>query len=260
MIELQTILGADKGRNAFYKARDNFTILQEFANDANDNFIELFNQIVDITNQTALKTFPTTTEALIYINKTSDLSISPYVTTLNGWDVDAVSIDRLPPIGRGWWNIFHISVLSGYPPWVPENLALQYWMLNGYADNPTIYIRYCINNTWTQFKRILGSDNWISATLQNGWTGTLQYRKNQIGQTEISGRVKPGTRTFGTVMAQIPAQYAHPDRVFPLDMYGTNGEVFTGVVLEVNGSIKIYLPYSGNSGTHDLFISAVIPI
>lgn len=219
---------------------------------ANDNFIELY-------NQATLKTLPTTAETLAYINKTSDLSISPYVITLNGWETSAVSIDKLPPIGRGWWNIFHISALNGYPPWVQENLALQFWMLNGYSDNPTIYIRYCINNTWTQFKRILGSDNWITATLQNGWTGTLQYRKNNIGQLEIEAVIKSGTTNQGTVITTLPVGYRpYIARVPLLSAIGDDLSGGLGIVLADDGKIMVTSAAAGTSYTSNWYINATI--
>ncbi len=51
--------------------------------------------------------------------------------------------------------------------------------------------------------------NWTNATLQNGATGTLQYRKNQIGQLELrtSGNLVFGTITVATVIATLPEGY-----------------------------------------------------
>lgn len=51
--------------------------------------------------------------------------------------------------------------------------------------------------------------NWINATLQNGATGTLLFRRNQIGQLEIktSGNLAFGTITQATVITTLPGGY-----------------------------------------------------
>lgn len=51
--------------------------------------------------------------------------------------------------------------------------------------------------------------NWINATLQNGATGTLLFRRNQIGQLEIktSGNLAFGTITQATVITTLPEGY-----------------------------------------------------
>lgn len=51
--------------------------------------------------------------------------------------------------------------------------------------------------------------DWTNATLQNGATGTLLFRRNQIGQLEIktSGNLAFGTITQATVIATLPEGY-----------------------------------------------------
>jgi hypothetical protein len=59
-----------------------------------------------------------------------------------------------------------------------------------------------------QLAKIIYEDvHWDTATLQNGWTGTLQYRKNQIGQLEIKANITAGTVTNGTTISQLPTGY-----------------------------------------------------
>ncbi|SMB95304.1 hypothetical protein SAMN00017405_0374 [Desulfonispora thiosulfatigenes DSM 11270] len=49
--------------------------------------------------------------------------------------------------------------------------------------------------------------NWISATLQNGWTGTLKYSKNDLGQVVLYGNLTVGTIATYTVVTTLPSEY-----------------------------------------------------
>lgn len=44
----------------------------------------------------------------------------------------------------------------------------------------------------------------FSATLENGWTGTLNYKKNGVGIVTVAGYIVPGTVANGTVVATLP--------------------------------------------------------
>jgi len=74
-------------------------------------------------------------------------------------------------------------------------------------------IRRYDNITWTAWKKIATDkqEDWITATLLNGSTGTLQYRKNQIGQLELRANITVGTVAIGTEIAVLPIGY------FPLE-------------------------------------------
>lgn len=86
-------------------------------------------------------------------------------------------------------------------------------------------------------------ENWITATLQSGWTGTLQYRRNQIGLLEISFTMSSGTITAGTTIATLPDGY-RPLRITALPVHqSTDGKV--GQFLTVSSSGAIYVPTVG---------------
>lgn len=81
--------------------------------------------------------------------------------------------------------------------------------------------------------------NWITATLQNGWTGALQYRKNQIGQIELNFNITPGTITAGTVITTLPEGY-RPSRVVVVPVYnGTSSAVGAYIVVGTSGNIIV---------------------
>lgn len=47
----------------------------------------------------------------------------------------------------------------------------------------------------------------VSLSLQNGWGGGVDVRKNDLGQVTLSGTVSIGTATTGTIIATLPAGY-----------------------------------------------------
>jgi len=83
-------------------------------------------------------------------------------------------------------------------------------------------------------------DNWIEATLENGWTGNLKYRRNQIGQLEISAKVTAGTAAANTVIATLPDGY-RPSQYTPVDMFNitAGGMVNTPVFVHIDGRISL---------------------
>ena len=47
----------------------------------------------------------------------------------------------------------------------------------------------------------------VNLTLQNGWSGGVDVRKNDLGQVTLSGTVSIGTATRGTIIATLPTEY-----------------------------------------------------
>jgi hypothetical protein len=85
---------------------------------------------------------------------------------------------------------------------------------------------------------------WISATLLNGWTGELKYRKNSIGQLEIAAYLVGGVIGALTNIARLPDGY-RPLRTSTMRVNETtagsmvNGEIYVntdGIVAVANGS------------------------
>ena len=84
---------------------------------------------------------------------------------------------------------------------------------------------------------------WKALSPQNGWTGTLYYRKNQIEQLEIQGTLTAGTLTAGTTIATMPEGY-RPSRYSPIEFYVASlSKVVNGLVLANDtGVLRIQAP------------------
>ena len=80
--------------------------------------------------------------------------------------------------------------------------------------------------------------NWITATLQNGWTGALKYRKNDIGQLEIQGSIIPGTNAVWTVIAELPLEYRTASNII-LPTYSSDAKPIYKIALRNNGTITV---------------------
>lgn len=77
--------------------------------------------------------------------------------------------------------------------------------------------------------------NWISATLLNGWVdGTLatgaKYFKDEFGIVHLSGDIESGATTVGTVLLTLPTGY-RPRNTFPTQ--GINLSANQGVILQI---------------------------
>ena len=80
-------------------------------------------------------------------------------------------------------------------------------------------------------------ENLVTATLQNGWTGTIKYRKNDLGQVELQITVTASaTVTSKTIIATLPAGYKGFASEIPAYDNNTFGFSF---IIDSNGSIII---------------------
>jgi len=76
-----------------------------------------------------------------------------------------------------------------------------------------------------------GTGNWNLLSLQNSWvdfqspyTSPLSYMVDTAGRTRLSGMIKNGTTTSGTVISNIPSQYSPPLYIhISMDANNTNG-------------------------------------
>jgi len=102
-----------------------------------------------------------------------------------------------------------------------------------------------INGIWTAWQKIATDKqpDWITATLQNGWTGNAYYRKNSLEQMEIMfNPITACTVSDFTTIATLPVGYT-PLTHSPIVCYNTaNGESVNGIVILNSGEIKIRTP------------------
>lgn len=82
----------------------------------------------------------------------------------------------------------------------------------------------------------------FEATLQNGWTGSLKYSKNDLNQITLLGSIGTGTTAWSTTIATIPTSHT-PLYSTPIIVYDTTtGNSIAGIVLLPSGEMKIHNP------------------
>ena len=79
---------------------------------------------------------------------------------------------------------------------------------------------------------------WIDATLQNGWSGFVRYRKNAVGQIELMGRLIAGSGGIKSVVTVLP-YYPQVTTAIPCVILQT-GNTYDGLQLRSNGEIRNY--------------------
>ena len=89
-------------------------------------------------------------------------------------------------------------------------------------------------------------------TLLNGWTGTLTYSKNVLGQVWLRGNLTVGTFSAGTSIGVLPIEYRPVANTSIYEVYRTSTPptVFTGgIITGSSGSIAIISDISDNLAT-----------
>ena len=97
---------------------------------------------------------------------------------------------------------------------------------------------------------------WIDATLQNGWTGFVRYRKNAVGQIELMGRLIAGSGGIKSVVTVLP-YYPQVTTAIPCVILQT-GNTYDGLQLRSNGEIRNYRDNMIATDEHGF--TAVMPI
>lgn len=117
-----------------------------------------------------------------------------------------------------------------------------------------IKFRTCISaGTWSAWQTIETKEqpNWITATLQNGWTGNIYYRKNQIGQLEIQGVIVAGTLAANTIIATLQSGY-EVVRITPIVYVDTTkAKIANGLMLNQSRELRVYAPGTTEMSTGD---------
>lgn len=201
---------------------------------ANDNFIELYNNIADI--------FPF--RGTIPANATIDsLKQGTYIEYGTKWN------NRPPNTSVTNYAIITVEDTRG---------GSEVYKHIKYLNSESELFEKFGNSPW--FKVLTDiQPNWITATLQNGWTGTLQYRKNNIGQLEIEAVIKSGTTNQGTVITTLPVGYRpYIARVPLLSAIGDDLSGGLGIVLADDGKIMVTSAAAGTSYTSNWYINVTI--
>lgn len=111
----------------------------------------------------------------------------------------------------------------------------------------TEFIRRYNNITWTSWEKVVTDKqpNWITATLQNGWTGAFLYRKNQLNQLEVKFNLTAGTKDPYTVILGLPTGY-QPEYFFDI------------ALMSPENAQKAYFYY--NAGSATIYVSPVVAV
>gem|GEM_PF-3694877 len=119
--------------------------------------------------------------------------------------------------------------------------------------------RYYDGSTWTTWLKFLTDEptSWITASLQNAWTGTLQYRKNQIGQIEIKFDLTAGTITASTNVTNLPVDY-RPSNLYSI-IFGYKTANGTGIpIFWASNSGNIAMNASSGVSTGDRIVGSAV--
>lgn len=230
-MELERILGTDKGREAFYKSDRNF---QKIGGQINSLEASGMLSSLNVSGSILTTALSLPNNRFYYIT-----------TSAAATDLPAQEAKWLYATGLILKRSSEVKIILF--AFNSPDVAYNY-----YYPNASTW------NGWTVQQN--KPSDWITATLQNGWTGTLQYRKNQIGQLEIKGSLTAGTVILNTVIATLP--YGYRPLTYATPIYATNTSTgkFVGLgALIGNGELK-----TGNNGdiiaTQAISINAVIPI
>lgn len=90
----------------------------------------------------------------------------------------------------------------------------------------------------TYIRPASGDMVWREATMINGWSGSVRYRKNPFGQLEIYGNITPGT--VPGVAAILPEGYRPPGLTPIACAIHSTGNVYNGLVLHGAGGLQVY--------------------
>lgn len=170
---IERILGTDKGKDAFYKTDRNFV---ELGTQINSLVTQIGN--IDITN--------------LKQDQTGDIPLD----TVKGLVFGYSSIMQ-NKTGSYWCIVETIQFTSTYK------------IQKVYTFVDKILVRTMNANIWGDWREIITDKqpNWITATLQNGWTGTLQYSKNDLNMVTIKMDCVAGTITGTTQIANLNVGY-----------------------------------------------------
>ena len=132
------------------------------------------------------------------------------------------------------------------------NLNLPQWVETEKPERTDFNAAFDAIDTTIDAKANKAMGQTFTATLQNGWTGTLLYSKNELGQVYIRTTVDltMGTTTLGTAITTLPEGYRPVSSVSinAIDAYGTTKAVL-GFYVNSAGVLSIRNPFASEAQT-----------
>ena len=174
---------------------------------------------------TSLSAAITSTQTSITVDNGSALPDAPNICTIVG---DSAQIETILYTAKSG------DVLSSVTRGV-EGTAKAWQAGQEVARYFTAYDHLAILE---QVQPLATPPGWIDATLQNGWTGFVRYRKNAVGQIELMGRLIAGSGGIKSVVTVLP-YYPQVTTAIPCVILQT-GNTYDGLQLRSNGEIRNY--------------------
>lgn len=120
----------------------------------------------------------------------------------------------------------------------------------------TALIKDQITGAKIMINPVKGDMVWRDATVINGWSGSVRYRKNPFGQLELYGHLTPGT--VPGVAAILPEGYRPPELTPIACAIHNTGSIYNGLALHGAGGLQVYRG-DMQSGTRYDF-NAIMPL
>lgn len=226
----QVILGSDLGRDALkVKCNVNFTELYDFigtltslSTEDKTNLVNAINEHEEQINSFINIGYTDNAKPVNNIDFNNMKTQGKYITNY--------SIHTNGPVN--YEQLFFVDVTGTSISLVQEAVSL-----NGLDK----FYRVCNAGTWNPWRKIVTDKqpDWINATLVNGWTGALRYRK-QLEKIEVRASTKAGTVGSFIVIGSLPSGYYPTGISVPfLARDITKGIPIPNCVIAANGEIKI---------------------
>lgn len=192
--------------------------------------LEMFGNIIDIPIQNSNETLLVDADGngnifqQVYLEQYDAHTISNVITDFNYRAITITPITATESKKTGY-PIAQGGLLKTYN--VTTSAYHRYQVYEGITTNSTRgvgskveFIRFWINDQWTEFKRVGGLDDTITATFSTdaNWSGNIEYAKSSDGRVSVRGKVVVGDKmSIGTVITYL--QFNPGDYYIHFDAY-----------------------------------------
>lgn len=166
-------------------------------------------------------------------------------------------------VSNNMFNSTHYKRVIGFNVGIPSIGGYGgTWFLEGYKvsslyecqkligyQGGLMYYRVKFTGTWSPWHQIVTNKPipFIDATLQNGWSSEIQYRRNSIGQLELFINTTAGVVDNNTIVCEIPRSYTpRTNSVIPLQDF-TTGNVVTSHFEIINDGATLRIRVKGTT-------------
>ena len=129
--------------------------------------------------------------------------------------------------------------LNKLKKWIgTQAMAAFFDQLNDNVDATNAAIDLAEQNS-ANISSVLAGGETDAATRQNGWTGVIRYKKNDLGRVSVWGRTTAGTVANGTIIATLPAGY-RPEFTVAVPVYDRDSaRAKVPFIIDDSGAITI---------------------